>query len=293
MAWEVSEISENVHQITFNANYRSTEWEQWVFVSGDRHHDNKHSDHKLQRKHLEQAKERNAPIIDVGDFFCLMQGKYDKRKSAGGLRPEHSGEDYFDAVPDTAVDFFKPYAQQFAVIGYGNHETAIIKHHQTDILARFVYRLNKEAGSNVQVGGYGGYVKLVFREPKAQRTSASKLVKYFHGAGGGAEMSFGTLNVKRRASVMPDADIVVSGHIHNKFVVEMARERITSQGRIYLDKQLHVQVGSYKEEYGTGSKGWHVERGAPPKPLGGFWLRFSSSVEDGNRWAINVQAMDA
>jgi len=28
-------------------------------------------------------------------------------------------------------------------------------------------------------------------------------------------------------------------------------------------------TGTYKEEYGDGSKGWHVERGAPVKPIGG------------------------
>ena len=28
-------------------------------------------------------------------------------------------------------------------------------------------------------------------------------------------------------------------------------------------------TGTYKEEYGDGSKGWHVERGAPVKPVGG------------------------
>ena len=28
-------------------------------------------------------------------------------------------------------------------------------------------------------------------------------------------------------------------------------------------------TGTYKEEYGDGSQGWHVERGAPIKPLGG------------------------
>jgi hypothetical protein len=28
-------------------------------------------------------------------------------------------------------------------------------------------------------------------------------------------------------------------------------------------------TGAYKEEYEDGSKGWHIERGAPPKPMGG------------------------
>ena len=28
-------------------------------------------------------------------------------------------------------------------------------------------------------------------------------------------------------------------------------------------------TGTYKEEYSDGSHGWHIERGAPPKPVGG------------------------
>ena len=34
-------------------------------------------------------------------------------------------------------------------------------------------------------------------------------------------------------------------------------------------------TGTYKEEYQTGSKGWHVERGAPVKPTGGRILEIS------------------
>jgi len=31
----------------------------------------------------------------------------------------------------------------------------------------------------------------------------------------------------------------------------------------------------YKEEYGDGSQGWHIERGAPPKPTGGRIILFN------------------
>jgi hypothetical protein len=34
-------------------------------------------------------------------------------------------------------------------------------------------------------------------------------------------------------------------------------------------------TGTYKEEYGDGSKGWHVERGAPIKPTGGRILEIN------------------
>jgi hypothetical protein len=37
-------------------------------------------------------------------------------------------------------------------------------------------------------------------------------------------------------------------------------------------------VGTYKDEYGSGLGGWHIERGAPPKPLGGYWMRLSFSL---------------
>ena len=42
-------------------------------------------------------------------------------------------------------------------------------------------------------------------------------------------------------------------------------------------------TGTYKEEYEDGSKGWHVERGAPPKPLGGRILKLKNIriVKDG------------
>ena len=43
------------------------------------------------------------------------------------------------------------------------------------------------------------------------------------------------------------------------------------------DIQTHIKIPTYKEEYGDGFKGWHCERGAPPKPIGAVWLRFYHS----------------
>lgn len=272
--WTTRKLGDHAHEIHFEDAYTNEGWEQWVLITGDRHWDNKKSDWDLQRKHLEQAKERNAPIIDVGDFFCLMQGKYDKRKSASALRPIHSGDDYFDAVPLTAVDFFKPYAHQFAVIGMGNHETAILRHHQVNITDRFIYRLNKEAGSNAFRGGYGGWVKLRVSLPE-KKAPISLWLKYHHGHGGGGRVSRGTLNAQRSAEIYPDADIVVQGHIHERWSVEVTREAITDYGKVELKPQYSLCVSTYKQEYDPKG-GWHYERGAPPKPLGGWWLRLTS-----------------
>ncbi len=59
-------------------------------------------------------------------------------------------------VVNDAVKWFKPYAKHIALIGYGNHETSVIRHVEFDALQMFVMLLNHECGSDVQLGGYGG-----------------------------------------------------------------------------------------------------------------------------------------
>ena len=60
----------------------------WVLLRSDAHHDSPYCDRKLEKYHLEIAKERNALILDNGDTFDAMQGKFDPRRSYGDIRPE-------------------------------------------------------------------------------------------------------------------------------------------------------------------------------------------------------------
>jgi hypothetical protein len=63
------------------------------------------------------------------------------------------------------------------------------------------------------------------------------------------------------------------GHIHENSCRNDVRDTLETQsasGYSLKQKQIHLMItGTYKEEYGDGSQGWHVERGAPIKPLGG------------------------
>ena len=45
-------------------------------------------------------------------------------------------------------------------------------------------------------------------------------------------------------------------------------------------------TGTYKEEYGEGAYGWHVERGAPPKPLGGRILKIECKLGSQVRFTV-------
>ena len=259
----------------------SLNFEQWYLLSSDRHHDNAHTDQDLELKHLNQAKERNAGIIDVGDLHCAMQGKWDKRADRSALREEYQVGNYLDRLVECASDFYAPFAENFIVIGKGNHETSITKHHETDLTERTCERMSQIAGVPVHAGGYGGWVKFVFKTTKTQKHAVR--LKFWHGSGGGGPVTRGVIRTNRMAVYLPDADIVVTGHTHDTWVVPIARERLSASGEISIDEQTHVKCGTYKDEYADGHSGWHIERGGPPKPLGAMWLRFYREG-DGVAW---------
>ena len=249
-------------------------WEQYVLLTGDRHHDSPKADQKLEKQHLDLALERNAPIIDIGDLFDAMQGREDGRRNKEESRPEHAEkENYFDLLVDSAESFFAPYAHLFAVLGIGNHEASVSKYSGTDMTYRLARRLRESwSGEWPYRGGYGGWLKLRFMLHNSKMQNMD--LKYFHGSGGGGPVTKGVIQTNRRAVVYPNADIILSGHIHEGWIIVGAtQETINSQGTLGMRNQLHICVPSYKNDYGDGSTGWAVERGMPPKPLGCAWLK--------------------
>ena len=124
--------SNNVHELQIEGT------ECKIAMLSDLHWDNPKCDRDLLKKHLDYCKEHNIPVMVNGDFFCLMQGRGDNRRNKSDIRPEHNNAKYLDSIVTTAVEWFEPYADILTVIGYGNHETGIIKWQETDILQRFV-----------------------------------------------------------------------------------------------------------------------------------------------------------
>lgn len=281
--WRIEELSRQVHRLTFPDI--KTGWEQWVLIQTDEHWDNSHCDRKLLERHHREAVERNAPILKFGDVFCLMQGKWDKRADQNQLRPEHRGNNYFDLVVNDAVDFYRPFADNIALVTPGNHESSVLDRHQTNIAERFVTLL-KGHGSNVHLGGYWGYVVFRFECGK----QLSKHLHYHHGYGGGGEVTRGMIdNNRTRGQYM--ADIYVSGHIHRRNSDENILTECVNN-KIATRQQLFLRSGTYKEEHLPG--GWHAVQGRAGRPLGGWWLRFAytSTGRDGER-EILVQEMRA
>lgn len=85
--WSVEELSRNIHRININLDRKDQE--QRVLLQTDVHWDNPKCQWDKYRAHLDLARQYDAPIFDNGDFFCAMQGKWDKRANKSDLRHEH------------------------------------------------------------------------------------------------------------------------------------------------------------------------------------------------------------
>jgi hypothetical protein len=259
--------SKNVHEIVLEGS------EVRIAMLSDLHWDNPHCDRELLKRHLDYCLSENIPVIVNGDLFCLMQGRGDNRRSKSDIRPEHNNAKYLDSIVETAVEWFTPYASILKLVGYGNHETAIIKYQETDILQRFVDILNFKTGSKVETGGYGGWVVVKQIPTEGNTTFFSTKIKYFHGSGGGGIVTKGAINLTRALEIYEGFDIFSMGHIHENSSRNDVRDTLSQHsfgGYTLKQKHIHLMLtGTYKEEYGEGSHGWHVERGAPIKPLGG------------------------
>jgi len=261
--------SENIHELKLTGSRAK------IAMLSDIHWDNPKCDWNQLKNDLDFCLDNSIPIHINGDMFCLMQGRGDNRRNKSDIRPEHNNAKYLDSIVETAVEWWSPYAHLLTVIGYGNHETAIIKWQETDILARFVKLLNIKNHTNVQTGGYGGWFivnQAVREKPTGAHSTRSIKIKYFHGSGGGGVVTKGALNLTRALEMYEDFDVFTMRHIHENAARNDARDVCTQGSNKYrnVQKQLHMMLtGTYKEEYGTGGKGWHVERGAPIKPVGG------------------------
>ena len=259
----IERIERNIHRVHCGKS-------QQLLLLSDLHWDNPQCNRALLTRHLKQAQEKGAKVLINGDFFCMMQGKYDPRRSKKDILPEHNKANYIDAVIEDAVDWFKPYAKDILLIGYGNHETAIVKNLETDPLQRFADLLNMTCGTSVQVGGYGGVVDFKITDG-SNRTHVA--MKYYHGTGGGGAVTKGVIQDQRMIAMMEGYDVIWMGHVHEMYHhVNMVEAYDSNQKKIKLKEVHQVRTGAYKEEYGDGYGGYHIEKGRPPKPMGGYWM---------------------
>lgn len=289
MNWTSTEHSRNVHRLSLTLD--DTKDEGWVLLQSDVHWDSPHCDRDKLKRHLDLALKRNAPVLDFGDFFDVMQGPGDRRGAKSELRSELKHNNYFDKVIQQASEYLHPYRHLLAVRGKGNHETSVTKFYATDLTERLVERLRVAGSTSIHLGGYSGYVRIQVMASKRSNAMNGWKLHYHHGAGGGGPVTRGVIQTNRQAVYLADADIVVNGHTHDSFYVPIQRVQLNAQNVIEHTRQSHIRCAGYKEEYGDGAGGWHIEKWGPPKPTGAYWLRFH--VSDSHAGTVDYEVIEA
>ena len=247
-------------------------WEQWVLCRTDAHWDNPDCNREREKRHLDEAVRRGAAIIDNGDLFCAMQGKYDKRSDKSKVRPEHNNSQYLDSLVTTAVDYYAPYARNFVQIGEGNHETSIRDRHETHLTERLIGGLNARGGQILN-GGYSGWVAFHFVRAGTHRIT--RRLWRIHGYGGGGPVTGDMIQSARQMAYVHGADVMFTGHTHDYWYRQQPSLTLNKDHVPTQRISHYIKGGSYKDEYKTGKGGWHVGTGKPPKPNNGaWWVRF-------------------
>ena len=242
--------------------------QEFLFIS-DVHYDSTKCDRELLTKHLDEARKRGAKVFVFGDWFDLMQGKYDPRGNYSDLRPEYKSITYLDDVIEDSAKYLQEYKHQIVFIGRGNHETNIEKRLHTSPLDRLA-ALHNQNGGNVTIAGYSGWIQ--FYIVSGGNTKAQSNVHFHHGYGGNAPRSKGVLGVDIDQMQFPDASLIVRGHTHQKWHVPVVVDRISDRGNAYQQRVHHLRTGSYKK-LGDRFAGWAVEKNFNTPTLGGWWIQ--------------------
>jgi predicted phosphodiesterase len=259
------ELSKNVHKITVSEKGRLDGRKKVLFCS-DVHFDSPECDRELLKKHFKEA----DVIAVFGDFFDLMQGKYDPRRSYTDVLPQYKGANYFDLVLADAVKFLKPFAHKIAILTQGNHETSVVNRCNTDPIKNLVTLLNFTYKTNIQVGGYQG---VLIYQLMVKGHGVSCKIFYHHGSGGNAKRSKGMLDNQIDGFAFPDADIIVKGHNHSKWHdPSNVRLKLDQNFKLIHAAQHVIRLGTYKKS--KIDNGWEVEKGFLPAKLGGWFVNF-------------------
>jgi len=284
LPWRFEAVGPSVHRI--RVSLPRAEDECWALLTSDVHWDNPKSDRDAYREHLHEAVRRRAFVIDNGDWFCAMQGKYDKRSSKSSVRPEHQNGNYLDSLVNTAADWLQPFAANLTTLGTGNHEQSINDRHETSLTDRLAAELRNRYGSPATRHGYAGFVVLDI--DRAGRRHSLKMFRH-HGYGGGGPVTKDVIQTNRQAVYLADADVVLTGHTHDSWQLPIQRIRLSQGHEIEQTRQVHVKCAGYKDHYGQSLDSWEISKGHPPKVRGAWWLRIFNPRGSDSRGKLRQQ----
>ena len=260
----LKKIFPNTHEFLDYQIYQKDRY--FLFIS-DVHLDSVHCDRVKLKQHLDLALERNAIVFIFGDLLDLMQGKYDPRSNKADLNPKYNTARYIDEVINDVVEFLTPYKSILAFYSPGNHETSVEKRIEYGIVDKICEKLDMSQGN------YSGYIYCRFFSYLEESTKVPLIIGYHHGYGGGGPVTRDSIQTARKAVYLPDANVVISGHTHDRWIIPITRNRISRYGES-IDQQWHLKTGTYQNAP-IDFNGYAIEKGLAPKAGAGIWMKYT------------------
>lgn len=245
------------------------------------------TDESRIEKELQYAVENDCLVLINGDWGEFIVHQDRKRYTPGVPTADiAASSSQVDRNVEKAAKLLAPYASRIAMIGSGNHETAIQKHHGVDVTRHLIDKLNgRPSGKGfppITHGGYTGGVVLSFQREGADRPSGCHQFKiwYHHGFGGSAPITKGMVDYSRVGTFVEDADLMWMGHKHQRWANPTTVCRFPRDGKDFkYNTQWHLFTSHYKkygetqfDSSGRYKPDWNRERGAAPSPSGGAFL---------------------
>jgi hypothetical protein len=216
------------------------------------------------KKDLKENIDDNSLIIGVGDWFGGIIPSDVKR-----YRKEHDaaeGEDILDESIDGLAEIFMPYREKIIAIGEGNHEDSILQHCGTNMIKRFVEKLNDGLEKPILHLGFSWLLKVLFSENGARIRPV--IIRGHHGWGGGSRTEGADITKFAHDVKFWQADLFLYGHVHKLKVNDLEEGRMIGDNnwKTYLKKM--VVCGTYQRTYGQGTTATYAERrGYPPTSI--------------------------
>lgn len=236
---------------------------RWLYMSSDQHIGSASTDYRLLQREIEIAARLNALCLINGDLFDLILPSDRKRYEPSGLHERVRNRD--DAVGEAirwALELYEPVARNILVVGEGNHEHAVLKHHSVDPVRLFCDGI-RAMGGEPRIAGPMGYVGFMVR---GERKTAELQLFHFHGSGGQSRVTKGQIDIERQmASVRADA--IVLGHKHWRSKSDLSVLRKVGRNVLQV-RVLALQCGSYQLYDGYAKR-----FGMAPQWPGGWFAR--------------------
>jgi len=223
------------------------------------------TDENKIRRELKKAVDIDARILINGDLFDGILPKDMKRFTPSAVKSELQGKDaLINRTVEYVANFLEPYKTHIDMIGVGNHETAILKHHSVDLVDLLLKQLDCE---NIKFGGYTGFVvyRYSYNSNDSSRTR-TVCIFYNHGKGGSAPVTKGTIDFQRNSALVEGADIIWLGHNHQRNSVINVKVGYDRSGNVRFRNEHCVRTGSYMR---FTEEMYAVNMGLSPLPHGG------------------------